>query len=39
MWGTGDSDMLAYAPLCDAVHTVSTLAQLADAVDQLFDTH
>ncbi|HJW83078.1 MAG TPA: VWA domain-containing protein [Anaerolineae bacterium] len=39
MWGSGDSDMLAYAPLCDAVHTVSTLAQLADAVDHLFDTH
>jgi uncharacterized protein with von Willebrand factor type A (vWA) domain len=38
-WGTGDSDMLSYAPLCDAVHTVSTLAQLADAVDHLFDTH
>jgi hypothetical protein len=37
MWGDGDSDMLAYAPLCDAVHTVSTLAQLADAVDHLFD--
>ena len=39
MWGDGDSDMLAYAPLCDAVHTVSTLAQLADAVDHLFDVH
>ncbi len=38
-WGTGDSDMLLYAPLCDAVHTVSTLAQLADAVDHLFDAH
>jgi len=37
MWGDGDSDMLAYAPLCDAVHMVSTLAQLADAVDHLFD--
>lgn len=36
-WGTGDSDMPAYAPLCDAVHTVSTLAQLADAIDHLFD--
>jgi len=36
-WGTGDSDMLAYEPLCHAVHTVSTLAQLADAVDHLFD--
>ena len=39
MWGTGDSDMLVYAPMCDAVHTVTTLAQLADAVDHLFDTH
>jgi hypothetical protein len=39
LWGSGDSDMLAYAPVCDAVHTVSTLAQLADAVDRLFDTH
>ena len=38
-WGSGDSDMLAYAPLCDAVHTVSTLAQLAEAVDHLFDGH
>ncbi|HEY4687714.1 MAG TPA: VWA domain-containing protein [Anaerolineae bacterium] len=39
VWGTGDSDMLAYAPFCDCIHTVSTLAQLADAVDHLFDTH
>lgn len=38
-WGTGDSDMHHYEPLCDCVHTVSTLAQLADAVDRLFDTH
>ncbi len=38
-WGSDDSDMLVYAPLCDAVHTVSTLAQLADAVDHLFDAH
>jgi uncharacterized protein with von Willebrand factor type A (vWA) domain len=37
MWGQGDSDMLAYAPLCDAVHQVATLRQLADAVDTLFD--
>ncbi len=37
-WGSGDSDMPLYAPLCDAVHTVSTLAQLGDAVDHLFDT-
>jgi uncharacterized protein len=34
-WGTGDSDMLAYAPLCDSVYTVRNLAQLATAVDKL----
>ena len=37
MWGEGDSDMLIYAPLCDAVHQVATLKQLADAIDTLFD--
>ena len=36
LWGTGDSDMPAYAPLCDHVHQVSTLAELAAAVDRLF---
>ncbi len=36
MWGTGDSDMPAYAPLANAVHQVATLQQLADAVDDLF---
>ena len=36
MWGQGDSDMTAYAPLCDAVHEVATLQQLADAIDDLF---
>ncbi len=36
MWGQGDSDMSAYAPLCDAVHEVATLQQLADAIDDLF---
>jgi hypothetical protein len=35
-WGQGDSDMLAYAPLCDSVHQVATLQQLADAIDDLF---
>jgi uncharacterized protein with von Willebrand factor type A (vWA) domain len=35
-WGTGDSDMLQYAPLCDAVHQVSNLSELTDAVDRLF---
>ncbi len=36
MWSEGDSDMLAYAPVCDAVHQVATLQQLADAIDDLF---
>ncbi len=35
-WGTGDSDMTQYAPLCQAVHQVTNLAELADAVDKLF---
>ena len=35
-WGTGDSDMPQYVPLCDAVHQVSNLRQLVDAVDSLF---
>ncbi|MCA9952526.1 MAG: VWA domain-containing protein [Anaerolineales bacterium] len=34
-WGTGDSDMLDYAPICDSVHVVRNLAQLAAAVDKL----
>ncbi|MDX1417286.1 MAG: VWA domain-containing protein [Candidatus Promineifilaceae bacterium] len=34
-WGTGDSDMLEYAPLCDSVHVVRNLAQLATAVDKM----
>jgi len=34
-WGTGDSDMLQYAPICDSVHVVRNLAQLASAVDKL----
>jgi hypothetical protein len=28
--------MLQYQPLCDAVHQVSNLSELADAVDKLF---
>ncbi len=35
LWNTGDSDMWQYAPYCDAVHQVSNLAQLANAVDHL----
>jgi len=34
-WGTGDSDMLEYAPICDSVYGVRNLAQLATAVDKL----
>ncbi|MCA9995386.1 MAG: VWA domain-containing protein [Anaerolineales bacterium] len=36
-WGTGDSDMLEYVPICDGVHTVRNLAQLSTAVDKLLD--
>jgi uncharacterized protein with von Willebrand factor type A (vWA) domain len=41
MWGRYDpgsltSDMLEYAPLCDAVHEVRNLSQLVAAVDTLF---
>lgn len=34
-WGTGDSDMLEYAPVCDKVYQVRNLAQLSAAVDRL----
>jgi uncharacterized protein with von Willebrand factor type A (vWA) domain len=34
-WGTGDSDMLAYAPLSDGVYRVSNLRELAVAVDNI----
>ena len=34
-WGTGDSDMLRYAPLCTEVYQVRNLAQLAEAVDRM----
>ena len=35
-WGTGDSDMLHYAPIVDSVHQVANLRQLTEAVDKLF---
>ncbi|MEK6572697.1 MAG: VWA domain-containing protein [Chloroflexota bacterium] len=35
-WGTGDSDMLHYAPMVDAVYQVASLRQLTEAVDELF---
>lgn len=34
-WGTGDSDMLKYAPYCDSILKVRTLAELTAAVDRL----
>lgn len=39
LWTTGDSDMLKYAPLCDAILQVSTLAELTAAVDRLLAQH
>jgi hypothetical protein len=35
LWGSGDSDMLKYAPLCNTILQVSTLAELTAAVDRL----
>ena len=35
LWGSGDSDMYKYAPLCDSVVIAATLGELTDAVDQL----
>ncbi len=35
LWGSGDSDMLKYAPFCSNILQVSTLAELAAAVDRL----
>ncbi|NTV64466.1 MAG: VWA domain-containing protein, partial [Oscillochloris sp.] len=34
-WGSGDSDMLAYAPICTTVHVVGSLRQLGDAIAEL----
>lgn len=34
-WGSGDSDMLAYAPHSDGVYKVSNLRELAAAVDKI----
>ncbi len=35
LWGTGDSDMLEYAPCCTSVVMASTLGELTEAVDHL----
>lgn len=34
-WGTGDSNMLEYAPLCSEVYQVRNLNQLTAAIDQM----
>jgi hypothetical protein len=39
LWSTGDSDMLKYAPWCDTILQVGTLAELAAAVDKLLVQH
>jgi uncharacterized protein len=35
LWGSGDSDMLQYAPYCDDVVIAATLGELTQAVDTL----
>jgi uncharacterized protein with von Willebrand factor type A (vWA) domain len=39
LWGSGDSDMLKYAPLCDNVVVAATLNELTAAVDHLLADH
>lgn len=34
-WGTGDSDMHLYQPLCDEIYQVKNLDQLTHAIDQM----
>jgi uncharacterized protein with von Willebrand factor type A (vWA) domain len=38
MWGTGDSDMLKYAPYCNNVFQVSNMAELTAAVDRMLSS-
>jgi uncharacterized protein with von Willebrand factor type A (vWA) domain len=35
MWGSGDSDMMEYAPICDTILQVSTMAELTAAIDKM----
>jgi hypothetical protein len=35
LWGSGDSDMLKYAPSCDAVLHANSLGELTTAIDKL----
>jgi uncharacterized protein with von Willebrand factor type A (vWA) domain len=39
LWGTGDSDMLKYAPNCDVILQAGNLAELTAAVDKLLTHH
>jgi hypothetical protein len=39
LWGSGDSDMLKYAPICDNVVVAATLSELTDAIDSLLSQH
>jgi uncharacterized protein with von Willebrand factor type A (vWA) domain len=39
LWGSGDSDMLKYAPVCDNVVVAATLGELTEAVDSLLSSH
>lgn len=36
LWGSGDSDLDQYAPICDEVYLVRNLSQLSNAIDRLF---
>lgn len=35
LWGTGDSEMLRYAPLCNVVSQLSTVKQLERTIDEI----
>lgn len=39
LWGSGDSDMFQYAPLCSDVVVAATLNELSRAVDELLTHH
>ncbi len=39
LWGSGDSDMLKYAPSCDVILKAGNLAELTTAVDKLLAPH
>lgn len=39
LWGSGDSDMLRYAPICSAVYEVGNMAGLAAAIDRMLTMH